>query len=127
MKNDTVAIYCKQYHKKLIPYIKESYKNLLVLYDTIGSQNNYSLPQFHYTEINNLGYDIIIDDLTLYERLKNKNNKIIYYISDMSNSNINWRRLVSVIQSVDSVIIPGGVPDKFMKIMFNYTKEIFYV
>lgn len=127
MKNDIVAIYCKKYYPKLATYTEENYKNTISLYDLIGLKNNYNLPQFHYTEINNMGCDIIIDDLTLFERLRNKNNKIIYYMANGDNHNINYKLVSSFIQQIDAVIVPEQISDKFMTIVFNYTKELIHV
>lgn len=128
MKTDkSVAIYCNKNYPELLESLKQKYTNIICLYDNIVSKNIYNLPRFHYTEINNLGYDIIIDDLSLYERLQNKNNKIIYYMPDGSNHNINYKLLSSFMQQIDAVIVPEKISDKFMTIVFNYTKELIHV
>ena len=126
-QNNTVAIYCDHNYTKLINYCYKKYKNIILLYDNVSSKSEYELPRFHYTEVNNLGYDIIIDNLSLYDRLKDKNNKIIYYMSNSPNHNINYKQLSSFIQDIDEVIIPSNISTEFMNIVFNYTKELSYV
>jgi hypothetical protein len=126
-QNNTVAIYCDHHYTKLINYCYKKYKNIILLYDNVSSKSEYELPRFHYTEVNNLGYDIIIDNLSLYDRLKDKNNKIIYYMSNSPNHNINYKQLSSFIQDIDEVIIPSNISTEFMNIVFNYTKELSYV
>ena len=93
----------------------------------MSSLNTYELPRFHYTEINNRGYDIIIDDLTLYERLANKNNRILYYMFDGTNNSINYKTLSSFMQNIDGVIVPKNVSNELIQIVFNYTKELIHV
>lgn len=128
MSNNTVAIYCKKKHNKLIEYVNKKYDNIISLYDTIESEIIYDIPRFHYTEINNYGITIIIDDLSLYDRLKNKNNTIIYYMHNNPNHNINYQKLLSIMEQIDGVLLfnKNMGPDA-MKILFNYTKELLYV
>jgi hypothetical protein len=126
-QNNTVAIYCDHNYNKLINYCNEKYENIILLYDNLSSKGEYDLPRFHYTEVNNLGYDIVIDNLSLYERLKDKNNRIIYYMSNSPNHNISYKQLSSFIQNIDEVIIPSNISTEFMNIVFNYTKELSYV
>jgi len=126
-QNNTVAIYCDHNYNKLINYCHEKYENIILLYDNLSSKGEYDLPRFHYTEVNNLGYDIVIDNLSLYERLKDKNNRIIYYISNSPNHNISYKQLSSFIQNIDEIIIPSNISTEFMNIVFNYTKELSYV
>jgi hypothetical protein len=126
-QNNTVAIYCDHNYNKLINYCHEKYENIILLYDNLSSKGEYDLPRFHYTEVNNLGYDIVIDNLSLYERLKDKNNRIIYYMSNSPNHNISYKQLSSFIQNIDEVIIPSNISTEFMNIVFNYTKELSYV
>lgn len=126
-QNNTAAIYCNKYHNHLEAYIKKHYTSVISLYDSVSAKNYYELPRFHYTEVNNLGYDIIVDDLSLYERLKNKNNQIIYYMNSSNNCNINYKLLMSIMQQIDGVIVPKSLDNEFMTVVFNYTKEIIYV
>ena len=126
-QNNTIAIYCDHNYNKLINYCNEKYENIILLYDNLSSKGEYDLPRFHYTEVNNLGYDIVIDNLSLYERLKDKNNRIIYYMSNSPNHNISYKQLSSFIQNIDEVIIPSNISTEFMNIVFNYTKELSYV
>jgi hypothetical protein len=126
-QNNTVAIYCDHNYNKLINYCHEKYENIILLYDNLSSKGEYDLPRFHYTEVNNLGYDIVIDNLSLYERLKDKNNRIIYYMSNSPNHNISYKQLSSFIQNIDEIIIPSNISTEFMNIVFNYTKELSYV
>ena len=99
-QNNTIAIYCDHNYNKLINYCHEKYENIILLYDNLSSKGEYDLPRFHYTEVNNLGYDIVIDNLSLYERLKDKNNRIIYYMSNSPNHNISYKQLSSFIQNI---------------------------
>lgn len=125
--NKSLALYCKKNYPELLSYAKENYNTIISLYDNISSVNMYPLPRFHYTEINNMGYDIIIDDLSLYERLEQKNNRIVYYMLNGSNHNINYKSLCSFMQNIDAVIVPKNVSNEFMTIVFKYTKELIHV
>ena len=125
--NKSLAIYCKKQYPELLAYSTANYENIISLYDNVSSLNIYELPRFHYTEINNRGYDIIIDDLTLYERLANKNNRILYYMFDGTNNSINYKTLSSFMQNIDGVIVPKNVSNELIQIVFNYTKELIHV
>lgn len=124
--NKNIAIYCKKYHPKLLEFLYKLPSNVIGVYDDLYNQASYDLPKFHYTDINNRGYDIIIDDLLLYERLKDKNNRIIYYIGNQSN-NIDYQKLFSLIQKIDAVILPKNTSNDLMEIVFKYTGELIYV
>lgn len=127
-QNDTAAIYCSKYHEKLDQYVKKNYKTYLSLYDDIGSEILYRLPRFHYTEINNSGYTIYIDDLAMFNRLKDKNNTIVYYINNAPNHNMNYTKLYNLMQGVDGVLIEDSkIEEELIRIVFKYTKELQYV
>lgn len=125
--NKSLAIYCKKQYPELLEYSRIHYQNIISLYDNVSSLNIYELPRFHYTEINNRGYDIVIDDLALYERLVNKNNRILYYMFDGTNHSINYKILSSFMQNIDGVIVPKNVSNELMQIVFKYTKELIHV
>lgn len=128
MSTNNVAIYCRQKHSRLINYVKTNYQNIISLYDDNRSKDPYEFPRFHYTEINNLGYTIIIDDLKLYDRLKNKNNTIIYYMDETPNHNINYREVFNIFENIDGVLLYSkSISPDTIKIVFKYTKDVLYV
>lgn len=127
LQNNTAAIYYTKTQNELINYIKQRYKNYCAIYDDLSNPILDNLPRFHYTEINNRGYDVYIDDLNLVDRLKNKNNKIIYYKNNYSNHNINYIKLHNLIQSVDAILLNNKEDEELTQIIFDYTKELMYV
>lgn len=128
LTNNTVAIYCDTEHDKLVEYVQKNYDHIICLYDDIMSENIYNLPRFHYTEINNYGCTVIIDNLKLYDRLKDKNNKIIYYMDSNPNHSMNYKDVFGILENIDGVLLYNKqIDSEAMKIIFNYTKELLYV
>lgn len=126
--NTTGVIYCNNKHDDLIKYVKKHHTNILLLYDAIDSSIIYDMPRFHYTEINNAGYSIYIDDLRLFDRLKDKNNTIIYYLTDKSDHNMNYNKIYGLMESVDAILVHDPKAEKdLIRTVFKYTKELFYV
>lgn len=127
-QNNTAAIYSNKKHEALARYVQQHHSHVISLYDSIESDIVYNLSRFHYTEINNAGYCVYIDDLRLFDRLQGKNNTIIYYLTDSSDHNMNYNKIYSLIGSVDAILLHNNKIEKeLIKTVFNYTKELLYV
>jgi hypothetical protein len=128
MHQNKIAIYTSDKQDKLLQYLKIKSKQYISLYDDIVSVPIYDIPRFHYVELNNKGYDIYIDNIGYIDRLINKNNKIIYYLSNNTNHNYSYNKVKILINSVDSILCENRnvSPDLLLK-TYDYKKEIIYV
>lgn len=117
------AVFCKKYHSKIINF----FDPVIELYSNVNNSGVYNLPLFHYTQVNNLNLNVIIDDILDVKKLKGKNNNIYYYIGSHSDHNIHCLAMESFMQELSGLIADPHINSQLLKNVYNFTKDITHV
>lgn len=113
---------------KLNQYLKSNYKNIFYITDSITINGAQHTGVIHYSDIRMKKIDILILDIKDILKIKEFQNKIIYYYRDTPDIiNMKYQDYKNIVNHINTIICDESIPEQAVQDILNFNGEILNV